>query len=200
MKKEITLIAISYSVPRLEPGMLLKELRENKIQKFTQADYDDREIYHQYRSLWNPIKLYGVYDAPVKEGDKFLSGEVGNYELALKVFTFCGNYKNDLVKIKDEKGNMLTSTKFLMEGIRKVIICPDQIGLKRCWSSSILEDNGWEEAIDSDDIQEILSNGGKCWIEMENEFDYKKAKDPLYNGGAEKVTLLGGLAFISLTE
>jgi len=186
MKKSITLVAILYDVQKLEVGMFLhSENKERSVHQFNQRDYDDRERYADYRYNWKPIKLYGVCDESLKEGDKFLSGNVGNPELAFKVFTFCGNYKNDLVKIKNEEENMFTSTKFLMEGIKKVIICPEQIGLKRCWSSDIREDNGWEEALDSDDIQDILSNNGKCWVEVD---------------GDGKIKLQGNSAFISLTE
>ena len=131
-------------------------------------------IYTAVHTAVTTNKPYIVSDGNIKTGDKFLTPVVTNEELSEKVFTFLRHKEIDLVEVKDEDGNEIISTKFLLEGARKVVASPDKIGLFK-----IGEDK--EEKlmpIQLEHIQTILKSSGKCNLEW---FDGKWFTDSEYS-------------------
>jgi len=62
-------------------------------------------------------------------------------------------------EVRDENGKEIISTKFLMDGARKVVASPNQIGI---WSVS--DDKGAQVTLplELEHLKLILKNGGKC--------------------------------------
>lgn len=166
--KLIKLIGRPIEPLRLTVGMMLKRLdNKGKIQIhiFNQMDYDDREVYHHYRSSWQPIELCCICDDPIQDGNKFLSANVGNPELANKVFTLLGKRETDLVEVETDGGIKITSTKHLLDKAKKVIATHEQIARVAEYAS--IAGAYAKREITEKDIEFILGINGKCYLEME---------------------------------
>lgn len=179
--KPIKLVSRLTEPLRLTVGMMLKKYDKKgkvKIHIFNQLDYDDREVYHHYRSSWQPIELCCICDDQLQEGDKFLSGSVGNPELANKVFIFLGKRETDLVEIQTEGGVKITSTKHLLDKAKKVIATHEQIARVAEYAS--IAGAYAKREITEKDIEFILDADGKCYLEMEMNCPYPDYNDWKY--------------------
>ena len=154
---------------------------------------------HQYldkalelESAVKSIKLYGVCDDEIKEGDKGIS-ENGYVFTCTKVtettlFGYCNNGKSEDDGFEEYK-----------KCCKKVILLPNMIGLVNCLSQDPLVFDEYEN-ISVGQLQSILDNDGKCFVEMED-----NAYDWIENPEVGKIVLksiklINGKAILSMEE
>jgi hypothetical protein len=173
MEKEIQLILVPYQADKLEAGMYwVSEAGKEGLKVYQLSEND----------LLNSAVQEELLDRTGQFGKNFglrkpylVSNEINVGD------SFCFTWKGEeqvsdlpVSEINEDDGDVITKPKgqrlkaWLKDYCKKIVATPEQIGLKQCWSANINEDNGWEEGIDADDINHILSKGGKCKIVIDH--------------------------------
>ena len=162
MEKEVQLILVTYTPDKFEAGLFWYHYWEKRIYIYSALrDDKDRRLFIGDLANRNFVKPYLVCDGEIKNGDSYAvfshgvedrknGGHIGR---GWSVCTHDGTPKHKLG---------------VLAGGKQIVARPDQIGLKRCYSADINSSEHWLENMDADDINYILSNDGKCKIELDH--------------------------------